>query len=47
MGVTVFDSLNKASSDGLEHWVNKGKVIKEDYPDNTRSIIERILDEQL
>jgi len=47
MGITVFDSLNKASFDGLEHWVNKGKVIREDYPDNTRSIIERILDEQL
>ena len=44
MGVPVIKSLKPKHNDTIINWIDNGKVINVNYPDNTREILERILE---
>ncbi|MGZ5303210.1 MAG: glycosyltransferase family protein, partial [Bacteroidia bacterium] len=43
MNVPVMKSLKNKHHAVLEDWLNNGKAIKVDYPDNTEEIVEKML----
>jgi uncharacterized protein (TIGR00661 family) len=45
MGVPVVKSLKPKHSETILNWLNNGTVIKVDYPDNTREILDMIFKE--
>ena len=45
MGVTVVENMKEESSSIFEDWLQHGKVVDVKYPDNTRRLLERILEE--
>jgi uncharacterized protein (TIGR00661 family) len=44
MGVPVLKSLKLKHLDKIKNWVENGSVVEVDYPDNTETIIQSILD---
>jgi len=45
MGVPVIKSLKPKHNETIQNWIDNGKVIEVDYPDNTREILELVLKE--
>jgi uncharacterized protein (TIGR00661 family) len=45
MGVPVIKSLKPKHDETIKTWIEKGKVIEVDYPDNTKEILELIIKE--
>lgn len=45
MGVPVIKSLKRKHADKIKHWIEKGKRIPVNYPDNTEEIINKIVAE--
>ncbi len=43
MGIPVINSLKKKHYQSITDWINYGKVIPVNYPDNTEAIIKRIV----
>jgi uncharacterized protein (TIGR00661 family) len=43
MGVPVLKSFKPGNSDKIKRWIEKGNVVKVDYPDNTEKIINKII----
>jgi len=43
MGVTVIKSLKPKHNETIMNWIDNGKVISVDYPDNTYGILEHIV----
>jgi uncharacterized protein (TIGR00661 family) len=44
MGVPVIKSLKPKHQEIIQNWIDNGKVIDVDYPDNTREILQHILE---
>ncbi|MFI5203885.1 MAG: glycosyltransferase family protein [Flavobacteriales bacterium] len=47
MGVQVIQSLKRKNIRKIEDWINHGKIIEVDYPDETEMIVDKILRENL
>ena len=45
MGVPVIKSLKSKHSEVILDWINNGKPIKVNYPDNTRIILDLVFKE--
>ena len=43
MGVPVIKSLKPKHDETIMNWIENGKVIDVDYPDNTREILEQVV----
>jgi uncharacterized protein (TIGR00661 family) len=43
MGVPVIKSLKPKHDETIKNWLENGKVIPVDYPDNTKEILERVI----
>jgi hypothetical protein len=44
MGVPVIKSLKPKHDEVILNWINNGKVVDVDYPDNTREILEQVIE---
>ncbi len=44
MGIPVMKSLKAGNSDKIRHWIENGKLIEVDFPDNTETIINQIIE---
>lgn len=44
LGVPVIKKLNKKNVNAIQNWVNEGKVIQVNYPDETQQVIDRLLE---
>ena len=43
MGVPVIRSLKPKHDETIKDWLESDKVVEVDYPDNTREILERVI----
>lgn len=47
LGVPVIKKLSKKNVNAIQNWVNEGKVIKINYPDETQIVVDRLLEYNL